>query len=232
MTTTEATNQNLIAETQLGKLMSEDMVIVRPEVFMIEQNRNQFKTLYVEYLKEEGFTSCKIGFPYLVLGKRYEIGTWIDSFISGFPCTVNSFYYFDLASDLKPSKWSTSFPEILEQPDLYVRCSKSTDWNDFLASVWDFNKVNVHVHMLNANAVLSHPKNQKIIQSLLFRGVSLGFHGSFQLKWWQTQNRFLRMFANWGIVDFWHTQSFDCHSKSYLVEKENKLKYLNYESIK
>lgn len=229
---TVASNKDPMIENQLGKLLSEDIVMVRPEVFMIEQNRNQFKSLYVEYLKEEGFTSCKIGFPYLILGKRYEIGSWIDSFLSGFPCKVTQFYYFDLASDLKPSKWGIHFPEILEQPELYVRCSKSTDWNDFLASVWDFNKVNVHVQLLNTNAVLSHSKYQKIIQSLLFRGVSLGFHGSFQLKWWQTQNRFLKMFANWGVVDFWHTQSFEIHGKSYLLEKEIKLKYLSYDSIK
>ena len=230
--TANTSNIESTIETLLGNLVSEDLVMVRPEVFMIEQNRDQFKSHYVEYLKQERYKSCKIGFPYLVLGKRYEIGSWIDSFLTGFPCPVTYFYYFDLASEIKPSKWSVNFPEILEQPDLYVRCSKSTDWNDFLASIWDFNRVNVHVRLLNTNAVLGHPKYQKIIQSLLFRGVTLGFHGSFQLKWWQTQNRFLRMFADWGVVDFWHTQAFEFNSKSYLFEKENKLKYLSYDSVK
>ncbi len=225
-TTTNAQLQSL--DMPLSRKLAEDLVLVQPEEFMTAQSREAFRTKYSEYLRQEGFTSCKIGFPYMILGKRNEMGDWLQPFLEAFPCPASVFYYFDLASEIRPGKWSTIFPEILSMPNLYVRCSKSTDWNDFLTSIWDFNKANVHVHLLNTNAVMHHQKYQKIIQSLLFRGVTLGFHGSFNLKWYQNRSRFLRSFANWGVVDFWHTKSFDLNTKEYLYEKENKLKYFDF----
>jgi hypothetical protein len=126
---------------------------------------------------------------------------------------------------VKPSKWLQQFPELHECKEIYVRGSKNADWNDFLNSIWDFNKNNTQVFLLDSNCILEHPKSHKIIQSLVFRGVTLGFNGDFPTNWWQSKTRFLKMFADWDVLDFWQTKHFNVGSKEFAEEKENKIKY-------
>lgn len=212
----------------LSEFIREDYIVLRTEDFLTEESRNSVQKQYVGYIQQEGILISHIGLPYLVLNKRFEAGEWLGSFLSGIPCETKVFYYFELNNSVKPSQWLQQFPELLESKEIYVKGSRSADWNDFLSCIWDFNKINTQVFLLDSNCILDHPKSNKIIQSLLFRGVTLGFHGDFSTSWWQSKSRFIRMFADWGVLDFWQTKHYNLESKEFAEEKENKLKYFKF----
>ncbi len=215
----------------LSEYIREDFIVLRTEDFLTEEARSEVQKNYSNYVKHEGISKCQIGLPYLVLNKRFEAGEWLGSFLSGIPCETQVFYYLELSNSVKPSKWLQQFPELIDCKEIYVRGSKNADWNDFLNCIWDFNKNNTQVFLLNSNCILEHPKSHKIIQSLVFRGVTLGFHGDFPTSWWQSKNRFLKMFAEWDVLDFWQTKHFNLDSKEFAEEKEYKIKYFKISRV-
>lgn len=212
----------------LSEYIREDYIVLRPEDFLTEDSRNEVQKQYAKYIQQEEIAISHIGLPYLVLNKRFEAGEWLDSFLNGIPCETKLFYYFELNHSLKPSKWLQQYPELSDSKEIYVRGSRAADWNDFLNSIWDFNKINTQVFLLDSNCALDHPKSSKIIQSLLFRGVTLGFHGDFSTSWWQSKSRFIKMFADWGVLDFWQTKHFNIDTKEFTEEKENKIRYFKF----
>lgn len=212
----------------LSEFIQEDVVLLTTEDFLTEQSRKLFQDNYNEYLQKEGIASCRIGLPFLVLEKRFENPIWLNDFVNDFSCPTKIIYYMDLESAIRPSKWLIKYPELLENKELYIRASRNADWNDFLNSIWDFNKANIQLLLLDTNCILEHSKSQKIIQSLIFRGVSLGFHGDFPKSWWHSRNRYIKLIADWGVLDFWQTNSFTIESKEYAIEKGNKLNFHKY----
>jgi hypothetical protein len=212
----------------LSEYIREDYMVLRTEDFLTEHSRSEVQKQYSQYIQQEKIAISHIGLPYLVLNKRFEAGEWLGTFLSGIPCETKVFYYFELNNSVKPSKWLQEYPELLDSKEIYVRGSRAADWNDFLNCIWDFNKINTQVFLLDSNCVLDHPKSNKVIQSLLFRGVTLGFHGDFSTSWWQSKSRFIKMFADWGVLDFWQTKHYNIASKEFTEEKENKIKYFKF----
>ncbi len=212
----------------LSEFIQEDFVLLTAEDFLTEQSRKLFQDNYNEFLQKEGIATCKIGLPFLILDKQFENPIWLNEFVNDFSCPTKIIYYMDLESAIRPSKWLIKYPELLEKSELFVRASRNADWNDFLNSIWDFNKANIELFLLDTNCILEHPKSQKIIQSLIFRGVSLGFHGDFPKSWWQSRNRYIKLISDLGVLDFWQTNCFSIESKEYAIEKGNKLIFNKY----
>jgi hypothetical protein len=183
---------------------------------------------YAQYLLKEKFTACRIGIPYVVEGEIYDASSWITAFVHELPANASWFYYMDMSLRRDLSKWSWPFPDGGDQRILYIKCATEINWNDFLSSIWDLVKNNLSVVLLDTNKVLSHPKSDKILKSLVLRGVTLGFHGEFPKKWWQSNNRLVKKLAQQKIVDFWQTNYYDLNNRLHQVESHNKQYYSKF----
>ena len=212
----------------LGTIYKEDTILLSPDVLATVKSIDETRERYAQYLLKEKFTACRIGIPYVVEDKIYDARSWITAFTHELPVTASWFYYMDMSLQHNLSKWKWPFPEGGDQRILYIKCSKGMHWNDFLTSIWDLVKNNLNVVLLDTNKVLSHPKSDKILQSLVLRGVLLGFHGEFPQKWWQSKKRLIRKLAQLKIVDFWQTSCYNLNNRHYQVESQNKQYYSNF----
>jgi len=211
----------------LGNLYTEDTVLLSAEMFATGDLINQTRERYAHYLSNQRFGACRIGIPYVVEDRVYDPSSWIGSFISELPAKGNWFYYLDMSMRHDISKWSWSFPELRETKTLYIRCSRGINWNEFLSSIWEFVKNNVNVILLDTNKLLLHQKHAKIIQSLVLRGVVLGFHGEFSNNWWQSERRLIKKLSFLNVVDFWQTKHFYDESNISRREIKNKQLYMS-----
>lgn len=211
----------------LGKLYTEDTVLLTAEMFASHETINQTREHYAQYLLQQRFLACRIGIPYVVEDRVYNPSSWIDIFMQELPVKAEWFYYIDMSLKHDISKWSWSFPEIGEARTLYIKCSRGINWNDFLASIWDFTKNNVKVVLLDCNKLLRHNKYQKILQSLILRGVLLGFHGEFHTGWWESERKIIKEMSYLNVVDFWQTRYFDHNHELFKKELKNKYRYFS-----
>ena len=209
----------------LGNLYAEDTVLLSAEMFANADLINQTRERYAEYLSSQRFKACRIGIPYVVEDRVYDPSSWLGPFLHELPAKASWFYYMDMSLRHDISKWSWSFPEIGESRILYIKCSRGIHWNDFLSSVWDFVKNNVNVVLLDTNKVLHHSKYEKIMQSLVLRGVALGFHGEFTTNWWQSERTLVKRLSYLNLVDFWQTKSFTLDTPQCEKEIKNKQRY-------
>jgi hypothetical protein len=81
------------------------------------------------------------------------------------------------------------------------------------------------VILLDTNKVLLHSKYEKIIQSLVLRGVALGFHGEFPVNWWQSESALIKKISYLNLVDFWQTKNFSLHTPECEKEIKSKQRY-------
>jgi hypothetical protein len=212
----------------LGTIYKEDTILLSPDVLATVKSIDETRERYAQYLLKEKFTACRIGIPYVVEDNIYDARSWITAFTHELPVTASWFYYMDMSLQHNLSKWKWPFPEGGDQRILYIKCSKGMHWNDFLSSIWDLVKNNLNVVLLDTNKVLNHPKSDKILQSLVLRGVLLGFHGEFPKKWWQSKKRLIRKLAQLKIVDFWQTSCYNLNNRHYQVESQNKQYYSKF----
>ncbi len=211
----------------LGSLQKEDTLLLSPALFANSEVIDQTRIKYATYLKQEKFRECRIGIPYVVEDRVYDPLPWIGAFLHDLPAKATWFFFMDMSLRHDISKWTWSFPEIGENRVLYIKISRRINWNHFLSSIWDFVKNNIQVVLLDTNKVLMHPKHPKILQSLVLRGVQLGFHGEFNLSWWQNESRFVKKLAYLNIVDFWQTQYWDIEHPCSQKEIKNKILYFS-----
>ena len=212
----------------LGTIYKEDIILLCPEVLSTVKSIDLTRERYAQYLLKEKFTACRIGIPYVVEGEIYDASSWITAFVHELPANASWFYYMDMSLRRDLSKWSWPFPDGGDQRILYIKCATEINWNDFLSSIWDLVKNNLSVVLLDTNKVLSHPKSDKILKSLVLRGVILGFHGEFPKNWWQSNNRLVKKLAQQKIVDFWQTNYYDLNDWHYQVECHNKQHYSKF----
>jgi hypothetical protein len=212
----------------LGTIYKEDIILLGANVLSTVKSIDLTREGYAQYLLKEKFTACRIGIPYVVEGEIYDASSWITAFVHELPANASWFYYMDMSLRRDLSKWSWPFPDGGDQRILYIKCATEINWNDFLSSIWDLVKNNLSVVLLDTNKVLSHPKSDKILKSLVLRGVTLGFHGEFPKKWWQSNNRLVKKLAQQKIVDFWQTNFYDLNDWHYQVECHNKQHYSKF----
>lgn len=178
-----------------------------------------FKYHYRGYVVKENIASCKIGIPYSSQNIKTNVPTWLVVFLKGLPCESSVFFYFDLHASNQISKLMRQFPEMKSFEKICFRANIDTDWNSFLSTVWDFARHGTEIKLLNANLLLNRSNAYKKISGLILRGVELGFYGSFNLKWYQSENRLIEKLARLNLVDFWITNNFDITSIEYQKEK-------------
>jgi hypothetical protein len=206
----------------LGNLYAEDTVLLTAEMFADSDLINQTRERYAEYLSSQRFKACRIGIPYVVEDRVYDPSAWLGPFLHELPVKASWFFYMDMSLRHDISRWTWSFPEIGDSRTLYIKCSRGIQWDNFLSSIWDFVKNNVNVVLLDTNKVLHHSKNEKIMQSLILRGVALGFYGEFPVSWWQRESSLIKKISSLNLVDFWQTKNFSLHTPE--CEKEIKRK--------
>lgn len=211
----------------LGELYTEDTVLLTADMLANIETINQTREHYAQYLSQQRFLACRAGIPYVVEDRVYDPTAWIGSFLNDLPVEAQWFYYMDMSLRHDISKWNWSFPELGEARTLYIKCSRGINWNDFLASIWDFTKNNLKVVLLDCNGLLRHGKHQKILRSLILRGVKLGFHGEFHTKWWQSDRKIINELSYLNVVDFWQTRYFDNTSDLFKMELKNKYRYFS-----
>lgn len=212
----------------LGTIYKEDTILLGSDVISTVQSIDETRERYANYLLKEKFTACRIGIPYVVEDKIYDARSWITAFTHELPATASWFYYIDMSLRRDLSKWNWPFPDGGDKQLIYIKCSRSINWNDFLTSIWDLAKNNLTVVLLDTNKVLYHPKHEKILQSLVLRGVVLGFHGEFPKQWWQSRNRLVKKLAQLKIIDFWQSQCYDLNNKHCQIEWSNKQHYSKF----
>lgn len=202
------------------------------DIILFEQNQiadsayiEWFKYHYLGYIVKENVGLCKIGIPYSIQGVKANIPTWLLVFLKGLPCESSVFYYFDLHGSNQISKVISKFPEMKSFEKICFRANADTDWNSFISNVWNFARNGTEIKLLNANHLLNRSNAYKKISGLILRGVELGFYGSFNLKWYQSESRLIEKLARLNLVDFWITHNFDITSLEYQKEKMAKELY-------
>lgn len=211
----------------LGNFYQEDTILLTTEMIASSDLINLHSEVYGRYLKKEQFRSCRIGIPFVVEDRIFDPSALIPHFTHSLPIQTEWFSYMDMSLRHDINRWTWTFPELFESKTLYIKCSRSINWNEFLSSLWDFAKNNINIVLLDTNKVLYHPKYEKLLQSLTLRGVSLGFNGIFPKHWLLGPKQVVRKMAQLEAVDFWQTSYFDNQVRTHQEELSNKLLYFN-----
>lgn len=209
----------------LGFLYDEDTFLLDGENMADAESFKRSLTTYLGYLKLQNFKKCKVGIPFVVDGYHFNPDPMIELVWNGSDIKIDWFYYVNMSVKTDLQKWIWKFPNLKSSKNLYIKCSGSINWDEFLGSIWDFVKNDLNVILLDSNKILYHPKHEKILKSLALRGVSLGFHGDFPVKWWQNASRVIKKLAFLELVDFWQSKNIDVDDTAFQKEYRNKVKY-------
>lgn len=111
---------------------------------------------------------------------------------------------------------------------IYFKASEKTDWNAFLNSVWDLAKIGTEIRLLDSNQIFSQNNALKKINSLVMRGVILGFYPNFPKKWYQSEVSAIKNVAKLKLVDFWMCSVHDIVSNNFKQSFHRKKIYNQY----
>ena len=135
------------------------------------------------------------------------------------------FSYIDLNSKKSLLKWLEKYPHLKTSSCICFKASPKTDWNAFLGSVWDLAKEGLEIRLLDSNQIFTQSNALKKINSLILRGVFLGFYPSFPRKWFQSRDRVIQNIAKLRLVDFWIISVEDLESNNFNQFADNVYKY-------
>jgi hypothetical protein len=213
-------------QQHLGKLYQCDTFLLTTEQLVSIETLSGILNLYSDYFLLQKFESCKIGIPYVVDQELWEPCPGVSSAFKSKGISFEWFYYLDLSTQKQIGKYNHwTFPKVHPSKDIYIKCSHHMNWEHFLGSIWDFIKNEMNVILLDTNKVLTHPKHEKIMKALALRGVLLGFHGSFPVKWWESQKKMIKKLAYLELVDFWQSRCIDSKDKAFEKEIAAKVYY-------
>lgn len=170
------------------------------------------------------FEKLNIGIP--VSSDTSILLSIIDRYKFSFEVII--FEYIDLVEKKSVNHWIRKHPQLNEAKIIYFRASDKTDWNAFLNSVWDLAKVGTEIKLLDSNQIFSQSNALKKINSLVMRGVVLGFYPNFPKKWYQTENSAIKNIAKLKLVDFWMLSVPEIISNTHQKSKERKQLYIEH----
>ena len=170
------------------------------------------------FLKDHPTKKLKIGFPFLLEERTYDIPKNMGEFMKENVNRVTCFFYYELNKRRGFQKWVKEFPEIKSSKSIYFKATEETDWGLFIGSIWDLAREGIDIRLLDSNKIFLASNPMKKLNSLVLRGVSLGFFPRFPKKWFQSENKVINQYAKLKLVDFWTLTT--VHKLSEIYEKE------------
>ncbi len=167
------------------------------------------------FLKDQPKKNIKIGFPFLLEERTYEVPQIVGDFVKRHSDRVSCFFYHELNKRRGFQKWLKEFPEIKSTKLIYFKATEETDWGLFIGSIWDIAREGIDIRLLDSNKIFDTSNPMKKLNSLVLRGVSLGFFPNFPKKWFQSENRVIDQYARLKLVDFWSLSSLHKLSEKY-----------------
>ncbi len=165
-----------------------------------DKNYIEISVAKIHSLKKEcDFEKLNIGFPISSDSSLLISVLQKNSFLF----EVNTFEYIDLIDRKNSYQIIRNLTENNDSKIIYFKASENTDWNLFLNSLWDLAKVGTEIRLLDSNQIFSQSNSLKKINSLVMRGVILGFYPNFPKKWYQSDSAAIKQIARLKLVDFW-----------------------------
>jgi len=181
-----------------------------------------FEKIY--FLKQQSeLRKLNIGFP--ISSDLTILLSILDRY--DFSFEVSTFEYIELTEKKSINHWIRKYPKLNDAKVLYFRASESTDWNSFLNSIWDLAKIGTEIRLLDSNLIFSQSNALKKINSLVMRGVILGFYPNFPKKWYQSEISVIKNMARLKLVDFWMISVPEIISNTYQKSLQRKQTYID-----